>query len=724
MNIKIPILSLGLLSSSIILAEECSTKNGSRKAIDPVIQCKVNNTQDVSIDADSFLPISKSTIKVSGDVCVQMQQQRLTTQELFYDDTKQVININNPFNFSDSKQAIQANKAEIEIENEKVKMSNLNYSLLESEANGKAQEFSINQNISYLTGLTYSTCSPDDQQWYVKSETAELDLDTHVGTFRKMSLRFKGVPLLYFPYAKLPLNNQRLSGFLIPSIGYSSTNGSDFSIPYYFNISENMDATLTPRIMSKRGMMLGAEFRYLGNQYSGEIYADYLPSDKENNIDRGYAEFKHKQNFNDQWSINTRLNHVSDSKYFEDFGNNIYSTSRSYLYSFFDVNGYGDNWLFKAQLNDYQIISDSISLNNQPYQTLPSIDYSWFKHNYESSFNYGIDTQWVNFYKEKSITAHRLDLMPYIEKHIQNSWSRLTPKLAWRHTSWNYDNTEYSTISDLKDERSMPIASLDYRISFEKQFDDGSFNSLEPRFYYLYSPLRDQQNIPLFDTHELTYGTNLLFQPNSFSGADRQTDANQLSLALTQRHLDKNGVERWNLTLGQIQYFDDPEVTLDGEFHHRDASPFIAEYNYFFKNWKATASVHWDADENKTERALLKFQHKGKNNSLFNFAYRFRQGKIEQLDSSVVLPITQKTRFIARWNYSLDSNSTIEAIAGLEFKDCCWATRLVARRNVYNEAGDTKTGIYFELQLNGLGSIGRNPRRLLKQSILGYSEEY
>jgi LPS-assembly protein len=720
----IPIISLVLLSCSSLIAEECSQKKILKNSPDFGIQCQANKTDDVSIDASSFLPISESTIKVSGDVCVQMQQQRLTTQELFYDDKNQIITIENPFNYSDAKQKIKAQNAKIEIAKDKVKMSNLSYSLVESSANGKADEFSINENISHLTGLTYTTCAPDDQQWHVKSEHAELDLENQVGTFRKMSLRFKGVPLLYFPYAKLPLNNQRASGFLIPSIGYSSTNGFDFSIPYYFNIAENMDATITPRLMSKRGMMLGAEFRYLGDKYVGEFYADYLPSDKEDDIDRGYAEFKHRQSFNNQWSMNSRLNHVSDSKYFEDFGNNIYSTSRSYLYSFFDVNGYGDNWLFKARLNDYQIISDSIALNNRPYQTLPSIDYSWFQHNYENSFNYGIDTQWINFYREKSITAHRFDVMPYIEKHFQNSWSRLTPKLAWRHTNWNYENTEYSSITDLKDERSLPIASVDYRISFEKQFTDGSFNSLEPRLFYLYSPFRDQQSIPLFDTHELTYGTNVLFQPNSFSGADRQSDANQLSLALTQRHINKNGVEKWNLTLGQIQYFDNPEVTLNGNYIHRDASPFIAEYNYFYKNWKTTASIHWDADENKTERALLKFQRKGKNNSLFNFAYRFRQGKIEQLDSSVVLPINHKNRFIARWNYSLDSNSTIEAIAGFEFKDCCWATRIVARRHVYNEAGDTKTGIYFELQLDGLGSIGRNPRRLLKQSILGYSEEF
>jgi len=270
----------------------------------------------------------------------------------------------------------------------------------------------------------------------------------------------------------------------------------------------------------------------------------------------------------------------------------------------------------------------------------------------------------------------------------------------------------------------MPILSLDYEVSFEKELSDGSYKTIEPRFFYLYSPYRDQSNIPLFDTHNLTYGTHQLFQHNSFSSADRQSDANQISLALSQRKFDSSGNELWNFTLGQIHYFDSPEVGLNTTPQPIKNSPLITEFNYFHNNWKITTSLHWDSENDETDRALLKLQRKGKNNSLFNFAYRYRTGKIEQLDSSVVLPFNSRNRFIARWNYSLDSNKTIEALAGIEHKGCCWAARLVARKHVFNELGDTKTGIYFELQLNGLGSIGRNPRRLLSQSVLGYSEEF
>ena len=389
-----------------------------------------------------------------------------------------------------------------------------------------------------------------------------------------------------------------------------------------------------------------------------------------------------------------------------------------------NINGSGDNWQFKGQLNDYQIISDAISLNSQPYQRLPSLEYSWFNADLTTPLNYGVDSAWVSFYREKSINTTRLDVVPYIETTLQNNYSSLTPRLSYRYTNWNYTNEENSPITNLDNKRDLPIASLDYRINFEKQHDNGSFSSIEPRLYYLYVPFRDQQNIPLFDTRELTFGTGLLYQPNAFSGADRQSDANQLSVGISQRHFDITGNEQWNITLGQIAYFSDRKVQIDNTIETRVSSPIITEFNYFYRNWKTSMSVHWDTQLDKADRALVKFQRKGKNNSLFNFAYRFRQGKIEQLDSSVVLPIGVNNRFIARWNYSIDANKTIEAIAGFEHKNCCWATRVVARRYVINEQGDVNNGIFFELQLNGLGAIGRNPRRLLKQSILGYSEEF
>jgi LPS-assembly protein len=722
MNKTIPVkISLFLLSITLmpcLLAAQSLPANSQEDTC-----VKSPDKKSTYIDAEYFIPQENETLRVGGDVCVSTSDQSITTQELIYDDKNQKITIDTKLKYQDKTQKIQAQSAKINLANNRAELSNVTYQLQASNANGSAEHLTTKESTSHLVDLSYSTCPIDNQQWYIKAKSADLDEESETGTFRKMTLRFKGVPILYFPYAKMPLTNKRQSGLLVPEISNSSTNGFDIALPYYFNIAENMDATVTPRYLSKRGAMLGTQFRYLGKSFNGEINAEYLPSDRIDKIDRGLVDYKHNQNLSSQWFLNSRLRHVSDNQYFEDFGYNINTTSQTFVYSYLTINGYGDNWNFNGQLNDYQIISDTISLVSQPYQTLPKLSYNYFIDN-NSLLRYGFDSQWVNFYKEKSITATRLDLMPYIEKSFQNNYSRLTPRLAYRTTNWDYSDTEFSNLSNLTSSRSLPIASLDYTLNFEKSFNDGSFSTIEPHLYYLYAPFRNQQDIPLFDSRDLTFGNSLLFLPNAFSGADRQSDANQLSVAISQRHFNNQGKEKWNITLGQIAYFDDRKVQTDNTIETRNTSPIITEFNYFYRNWKATMSVHWDTQINKSERALFKIQHKGSNNSLFNFAYRFRQGKIEQLDSSVVLPLGKNKRFISRWNYSLDANKTIEAIAGFEFKNCCWAARLIGRRHIFNETGDSTNGIYFELQLDGLGAIGRNPRRLLKQSILGYSEEF
>ena len=714
-------ITLNLLLISEMVYSTCQTDNIENNQ--PT--CNADSTSTFpTIDAEYYLPVEENVLKIGGDVCINMGEQNITTKELFYNDSSQIVDIKTPLVLRSKEQTVQAQSAKINLKDESAVISGAKYQLTEGNANGRADILSTDKSISHLSGLTYSTCPIGNQQWYIKAETADLDQTQQTGVFRKMTLNFKGVPILYLPYAKIPLNNQRQTGFLIPDIGNSSQNGAEIALPYYINISENMDATITPRYFSKRGTMLGVEYRYLSEKYNGELLSDYLPSDRQENKNRRFLDFTHHQKFNSNWSLNSHITNVSDKKYFEDFGNNITDTAQSYLYSYLNINGFGDNWLFKGTINDYQILTDSISLNRQPYQSLPRLDYSWFNNDYTSSLNYGVDSNWSNLYREESINTSRIDVAPYVEKSFQNSYSRLTPRLSYRYTNWNYSDTQYSGIQDLQDSRSLPIASLDYTLSFEKQFENGGYSTLEPRLFYLNVPHEEQQNIPLFDTHELTYGTNVLFQTNAFSGADRQSDANQLSVGVTQRHFDDSGNEKWNVTFGQITYFEDRKVQLDDSIETRSTSPIITELNYFYRNWKATMSVHWDTEIDKSERALLKFQHKGKNNSLFNFAYRFRRGKIEQLDSSVVLPIGKNKRFIARWNYSIDESKTIEAIAGFEYKDCCWATRLVARRYVINEEGEVNNGIFFELQLDSLGSLGRNPRRLLKQTILGYSEEF
>ncbi len=699
------------------IADECAVQPEP-----PAIECKVPQADGkLHLDAFRIKRVDDQTLKLTGDVCVQQGKKIIAAQSLQLNRSTGEAEIQTPLRYSDDKQTIKARRATLYLQQDKANLTDITFHILNSNVNGSAEQLQQSEQASVLENISYTTCPSDHKSWEIRAHRAELDLEKQEGTFHHLTLHFKNTPIVYLPWARLPLNDQRRSGFLVPGVGYSSVTGWDISIPYYFNLAPNRDLALTPRYIQQNGAMLESGFRYLGESYRGTLEVDYLPNDKVRDIDRYFLNLTHRKSINDDWWFNGRYQRVSDPRYFEDFSDNVYTASRPYLHSYLQLKGTGEHWLFRAQIDDYQLLTSTIRPDQKPYQRLPVLNYWWQNHRLLQGLHYGLKAQAANFYREDSVTGWRLDFRPYVEKRWQKAWGWLAPRLDYRLTEYDLKHAEGND----RPGRSLPIFSLDSGLRLEKNLPDGSFKTLEPRLFYVFAPYRKQEDIPLFDTHDLTFGSALLFQTNRFSGADRQMDANQVSVALTHRAFDAVGRERWNATMGQIVYFDQQRVQLNGQPQNRSVSPLIAEFNYRPDSpWNGTVSLHWDPETSETERALVRLQRRGTAGSLLNFAYRYRQGKIEQVDSSVVYPVSRQNRLIARWNYSLDANTIIEALAGIEHRSCCWAFRLVARRFVYNEAGDAKNGIYAEIQFNGLGSLGRNPRRLLKQSIPGYSEEY
>ncbi len=684
-------------------------------------QClnQTTNNDKLNLLASQSKRLSEGEFLLSGDVCIMQDDMRLLTPEIYYHQAKRVFDTNGGVLLQNKDQRIAAQSAAFNSIDMTATLEQVDYFFLDSEMNGQAKSLFLSENQSTLQGLTFSTCSPQQRDWEIKAKTAELDHDEGVGTFRGMTLRFKDVPILYLPWAKMPLNDDRRTGLLVPGFSYSDNTGLDLSLPYYINIAPQFDATLTPRYLQEHGLMLGAEFRYLSPSSRGVFEGSYLPDDDLRGSDRGLINYTHQTRLAKGWRFNSNLNHVTDSQYYEDFSSSSYITSTPYLSSTVNVQGAGNNWQFFAGINDFQVLSQTITTQNEPYQTLPEIDFNWFQYDYLKQLNYGINSELVNFYREDSVGAWRSDINPWIEKQWSNAWGYLKPKLQYRSTHYQFDDSR----PDLS--RNLPIVSMDMGMSFEKQSGDGGFKSLEPRLFYVYAPDRKQNDIPIFDSRELTFGSSLLFQTNRFSGADRQSDMNQVSAALTHRSFTSDGQEQWNLTVGQIKYFDDQQVQINNQPEDLTKSPLVIEYNHFLSRyWNAGLSLHYDQTESEIERGLFRVQRKGPNESVFNLAYRFRRNQLEQFDTSFVIPIKDQHRIIARWNYSTRSNKTIEALFGYERKNCCWAFRLMARHYITDELGQSNNGIYAEIQLNGLGSIGRNPRRILKQSISGYQEAF
>jgi LPS-assembly protein len=262
--------------------------------------------------------------------------------------------------------------------------------------------------------------------------------------------------------------------------------------------------------------------------------------------------------------------------------------------------------------------------------------------------------------------------------------------------------------------------------------------------FYLYSEYEDQSDIPLFDSSELTFAFSQLFRDDRFSGKDRVGDTNQLTLAVTSRLYDPRGHELVRASLGQIRYFRDRRVTLfnaPGQEHERAGSAVAGEFSYRLStNWRFGTYLEWDTRDNELQVENYQFQYQRDVDRILNIGYRYRDDTahlstpgldrtINQTDISGIWPLSASWGLIGRWNYDNANKRNLETIAGVEYENCCWTMRLLARKWIDNDAlyfggiEEDNTGVFIQFELKGLGSLlGGNVAGILNNGITGYRE--
>lgn len=583
-----------------------------------------------------------------------------------------------------------------------------------------------------LKSARYTTCEAGVDDWYIKASELELNDFTESGTARNAYIEFKGVPLLYTPWISFSFNNQRKSGLLAPTIGSTSRSGFEVLTPFYWNISPNMDATLATRALSKRGVQLQGEFRYLKENFSGIDNLEYLPNDSQSDETRYYANLKHQHSLGKGWSAGYSLEKVSDDQYFSDLSTRIVTTSRINLPQQFNVDYADDTWRFNALAQKFQTL-DEISF---PYERLPQMTLSGNK--YFGDVDANLYTQLVAFDRNKNApiapTGTRYTLYPSISLPMSRPYGYITPKIGVHHTSYNLNNVASNQESQ---HRTLPIFSLDSGLFFDRDFKVASRNysqTLEPRLFYVYIPSKDQSNIPIFDTSESDLNFSTLFSENQFTGNDRINNANQVSLALTTRLIDSNtGTQRLSASIGQRYYFEDQEVGLPGaSFRKNNSSDIIAGLTANLRNsWNIDAFWQYNTDDSSGVRTTITSRYKPEPGKALNLSYSYRQdlpgvssssitgSGINQFDISGQWPLGKGWYGIGRVNYSLRENQLIETLAGIEYDAGCWQTRTVIQR-VTTATADANYALFFQLELGGLASIGANPLSVIKRNIPGY----
>ena len=654
---------------------------------------------------------------------------------------------------------------------------NPSYHLQMNNGQGKAARIDfLGENQAQVIDGTYSTCDGPDPDWYLKSSTLNLDSGRDVGTGGKTVIYFKNVPILGTPAMSFSLSGARRSGWLPPSIGTGSKGSAEIMVPYYVNIAPNRDLTLYPRYMFDRGLQLGATGRYIGETsrgpYSGETHIEVLPHDRVAyreredgspafgaalptdrlvHRDRWWIDTLHSQTLAPGWTFGWNAHAASDNEYPSDFSRTVAASAERQLLRELRTDYSGQYWSVNARVQSYQVLQDPAALDPtnpnanalrvpRPYDRLPQINFHAGRYDVLGGFDWAVDAELVRFsHPDNSfVQGNRANLVSQVSYPIVRPGWFFTPKVMLHATQYDLDNNvdpvtkaDHNRIS-----RVLPTVSLDSGLIFERPstlFGENSTQTLEPRLFYVRTPYKDQSAIPNFDTAVAGFNYAQLFTENRFVGADRVSDANQLTAAVVSRFIEANGAERLRLVVGSRYYFSDPQVNPRVRLNQAEApevtrsDALLAASGRISESWTFDSGVQYDAQSRSLYSKNYGVQWNPAPMKVLNLEYRYQRDTAGLLtgfrnaDLSGQWPLSQRWYGVGRVSYSLRDRKLLEGLTGLEYKADCWIFRMGAQRFV-TASQTTSTQYFFQLELNGLSRLGPgNALETFNKSIPGYT---
>ncbi len=667
-----------------------------------------------------------------GDVDMTRADQHLRADMASYDTVSDMMDTQGQVYYTEDGLALFSHSASLRFATDQSVMRDVLFVTLDGPIRGSASvAYRDSSTLSHFRDAQYTTCKPGNQDWIIHADRFKMNKDSGLGAATNAWLEFKGIPFLYTPYINFPIDDRRKSGFLFPSWSSNDENGFDLEMPFYWNIATNLDAVLRPRYLSKRGVLLGAEFRYLTEITTGSVAVEYMPNDALRNQARFHGQIINRTHFTPNLTADLDLSYVSDDDYFDELGNTLTITDRRHIRSRGDIRYNQKGVSFLARGEYYQTIDKTIPKNLRPYLKLPQVSLN-LGQSFEAPLpiDFGINNEYINFYRSSSVVGHRFNTKPFITLPIIGSGAYITPKISYQFTQYLLDHQDRGVPNTIS--RGLPIASVDAGLFLEKAFKFGHsdlLHTVEPRVFYLYIPDDNQQDIPVFDTAENDFTLNSLFREFSYSGLDRVQNANQVSVGLTSRIINANtGMEYLKFGIGETFYFADRTAMLPNQpIRTRQLSNVIAELTgRYNQHLSFTSSLQWDPYANDFTRGHFSLQWINRPDQILNLGYRYRQNELIQSDISFRWPIYDNWYVVGRWQYSLKFNTTKESFLGLEKESCCWRFRVVGRKyiNAISDAdeAETQTGIFVQLELKGLSSFGDKVEEFLEENISGYEK--
>ncbi len=697
-------------------------------------------------------------LELAGEVVISRGNRTLRTESATLYEASERAELHGQVRIEAPGLVLLGDHAEIDMASESAQLDDVAYLLSDAGFRGNAAAVAQSEQGDLLiTEGSVTRCDPGNNTWRIDARSLAIGEGAVFGTARGAVVRVKDVPVFYMPYMRFPVTDERQSGWLFPNIGYSGEDGFDFSAPYYFNLARNYDATLTPRILSKRGLALEGEMRHL-NRYGSTVlgaallrkddlfngaldrddFTDVNPGGEFNKADRWLYAIDHRGR---RGHFETLIDYtaVSDADYFRDLGTGLSVASRIELERRGELSYRRGNWDARLWAQRFQRLDE---ITTQAYQRLPQFDLS-YSSQLLGPLQFNLSTQAVSFDRDNDdlagiarIVGNRVHVQP--ELRLPFAWPFAFVELVGGYRYTRYDLRDVALGQDARPSRSIGYGSADGGLFFERDlnlFGTRMIQTLEPRLFYLYQESEDQALLPRFDVSRLTFSYNQLFRTNRFSGLDRIGDANQLSIGVSTALMNaSSGRELLRASVGEIFYFRDRKVTLGGSVSDDDrqsSSAIAAQLRASIaRHWRLSSTVVWDPHDNQIDESGFALGYRRGARRLLNLGYRNRRlERLDQTDVSILWPLGAKWGLLGRWNYDLKNDRTIDGFVGLEYNNCCWQFRVVARRFIENPSNllidqvRSDKGVFLQIVFKGLAGFGAKIDTMMARGIRGYNAD-
>jgi len=695
---------------------------------------------NVVVQSQSALVVKGKLAVFKGDVSISSPTNTITANSADILEGGQEISASGDVQYTDDFLQVNSESVELNGKLKLLQMQETDYKIRGINGRGGADILSISQEKGVrLEDVSFTTCPEGSEDWKIQASEISIEKDMPFGQAFHTRFYVGGVPIFYLPYFAFPITTERQSGFLFPEFGSSSSTGLEYEQPFYWNIAPNMDATVSTRIMTNRGLQLKSEFRYLFANHTGEMQVEYLPNDSDaSDLDERYFyRFTHRGKLSKHWSVSADISDLSDNNYIIDLGSDYYSQADTYLYRKMGVSYASDNLDFSMFVRDFS----TIGLVDNNYRALPEakLRYTSKLNNY---VNVGINSELAYFEidDEFSPNAVRFHVEPSISIPYQRAWGELLAQASVLNTYYKQDLKEIDPIDSTLDEevnRTLGQARLYGSLIFEREqnvLGKEFMLTIEPKAQYLYTSFKEQSNIGSYDSTSILTNFSNLFRGQEFTGLDRINDNNQVTLGLTSRLLDSTNNELLVASVGQIFYVDDAQL-IDSQ-REGNRSAIAAELDWQVnQNWFLHSDIQIGDQSNRVERSSFSTEYRLSDNKLIQLNHRYirelSNEKIDQVGMSASWPIGSNWHWVGRYYRDLKRSRSIESYVGVEYESCCWAVRLTLKRNLatrFNNNGvrdlnEFDSGIALQFVFKGMGS-SRKKVDMLNQGLFGYRQPF